>query len=104
MSQPKIRITLTGLLSVFALAACSSPDSARVPVRNPECASLVRVGELDTSGFDERNDARLGLDRAPIARSTVRSTAYTFDRQRVIDGRPYSDYRVTTRTASSLQR
>jgi len=104
VSHSKTCIALGGLLVPLVLAACSADDGCRVPIRNPECAGLVRTGDLDLSGFAGRNDAQLGLDRAPIARSTVRSTAYTFDRQRVIDGRPYSDYRVTTRNVESLQR
>lgn len=104
MNQSKTCIALGGLLVPFLLAACSAGGDLRVPARLPECAGLVRTGELELDGNSGRNDARLGLDRAPIARSTVRSTSYTFDRQRVIDGRPYSDYRVTTRNVESLQR
>lgn len=86
--------------AIAATAGCSS----RVPSRHAPADSLVRAGELDTSPYSGRRDAGLGLDRAPLVRPTTASTEFTFDRQRVIDGRPYSDFRVTTRTRSALER
>lgn len=101
MSRSK---TCIAILSLGAPALWLFGCSAAVPTRLPAMPCLVRTGELQTGEGFSRNDPRLGLDRDPVVRATVRSTEQTFDRQRVIDGRPYSDYRVTTRNVESLRR
>ena len=98
------RKTCIALLCLCAPALWLCGCSSAVPTRLPEMPSLVRAGDLDAGVGSARNDGRLGTDRDPVVRATVRSTEYTFDRQRVIDGRPYSDYRVTTRNVESLRR
>ena len=84
--------------------ACTPHEQARVPARAVEMPMLVRAGQLDVSAFAGRNDPTLGIERHPIVRSTVQTSESTVDRQRVIDGRPFTDYRVTTRTRESLRR
>jgi hypothetical protein len=86
------------------LCACTPHDQAQVPDRANEMPSLVRAGELDVTAFAGRNDPTLGIERHPIVRSTTHTTESTIDLQRVIDGRPYIDFRVTTRTRESLRR
>lgn len=99
-----IRKTSIAVLSICApalwLLGCGS---TMVPRRAPEMAGLVRAGDLDLETGAARNDDRLGLGRGQIVRQTIRSTSATFDRQRIIDGRPFNDYRLTTRTIESLQ-
>lgn len=99
-----IRKTSIAVLSLCApavwLLGCSSTI---VPRRAPEMAALVRAGDLDLETGAARNDDRLGLGRGQVVRQTIRSTSATFDRQRIIDGRPFNDYRLTTRTIESLQ-
>lgn len=102
--RPLAKSLSKGLSMGFVGLALLSGCSARVPTRVCEMPALVRTGDLDTDGFGGRNDGRLGLERDPIVRTAVQSTEYTFDRQRVIDGRPYSDFRVTTRTREMLRR
>jgi hypothetical protein len=86
------------------LSACAPHDSGQVPQRAPEMPSLVRAGTLDPAAFGGRNDPTLGLDRHPIIRTPVQASETTVDRQRVIDGRSYQDFRVTNRTRESLRR
>ncbi len=102
MDNLKTRILTAGLtaLCLLPIGGCTT----EVPVRMRDLPSLVRTGELDGSGNAGRNDARLGTDRDPIVRATVQSTEYTYDRQRIIDGRPSNEFRVTTRTRGLLQR
>lgn len=95
----------------FAILACSSAlltaavgCSSRVPVRHAPVDRLVRSGEFDGSDFVGRRDATLGADRAAFVRTVTGSSESTFDRQRIIDGRPYADFRVTTRTRSAIAR
>lgn len=102
MDHLKTRIVTAGLaaLALLPIAGCTS----EVPLRQRAMPALVRTGDLDTTGDAGRNDTRLGSDRDPIVRATTQSTEYTFDRQRIIDGRPSSEFRVTTRTREMLQR
>ncbi len=85
-----------GILGSTLSLGCAT---ASIPTRHTPCAVLVRSGELDRGAFATRNDARLGQDRDPVIRETILSTRYAVDRQRVINGQPYVDFRVTTRTA-----
>jgi len=98
-----IRKTSIAILSICAPALWLLGCSSTVPQRAPEMPGLVRSGDLDLDTGAARNDDRLGLARGQVLRQTIRSTSATFDRQRIIDGRPFSDYRLTTRTIESLQ-
>lgn len=98
-----IRKTSIAVLSICAPALWLLGCSSTVPQRAPEMPGLVRAGELDLDTGSGRNDDRLGLGRGQVVRQTIRSTSATFDRQRIIDGRPFNDYRLTTRTIESLQ-
>lgn len=102
MDHLKTRIVTAGLaaLALLPITGCTS----EIPLRQRAMPALVRTGDLDTTGDAGRNDTRLGSDRDPIVRATTQSTEYTFDRQRIIDGRPSSEFRVTTRTREMLQR
>ena len=101
MPAPK---TCIAIMSICAPALWLWGCAPTVPRRLPAMPSLVLMGELDPSvGFD-RNDGALGLDRDPVSRSTIGSVAATLDRQWITNGRPYSDYRFTTRTAERLRR
>jgi hypothetical protein len=108
---PKTRIPLSVasaaasvLLLTLLVQSCAPREEGRVPHRAPEMPSLVRAGTLDLSAFGGRNDPTLGLDRHPIIRAPVEATETTVDRQRVIDGRTYQDFRVTNRTRDVLRR
>lgn len=98
-----IRKTSIALLSMCAPALWLWGCSATVPQRAPAMPSLVRAGDLDLDTGASRNDGRLGLGREQVVRRTIWSTSATFDRQRIIDGRPFNDYRLTTRTVESVQ-
>jgi len=109
VNTPKTRIQIlglpvVGLLAVALLAGCSSSKpTAFVPTRNDPNPALVLSGDFDGSEFAGRDDARLGLNREVTVRTPIVSNAWTYDRQRIIDGRPYVDFRVTTRTFERLQ-
>lgn len=98
-----IRKTSIALLSMCAPALWLLGCGSTVPMRAPAMPSLVRAGELDIETGAARNDGRLGLGREQVVRRTVQSASATFDRQRIIDGRPFNDYRLTTRTIESVQ-
>ena len=100
MTIPKKSIAI---LSLCAPALWLWGCSASVPQRAPAMPCLVRAGELDLDAGAARNDDRLGLGREQVVRRTLNSTSATFDRQRIIDGRPFNDYRLTTRTVESLR-
>ena len=100
MTIPKKSIAI---LSLCAPALWLSGCSATVPKRAVPMDSLVRSGELDLGIAASRNDDRLGLGRTQLNRTIIRATAASFDRQRVIDGRPFNDYRLSTRTVESLR-
>ncbi len=100
----KLKICLQAGLVAAAAQGLLAGCTARVPTRHPSAETLVRSGELDVSANGGRRDALLGRNRSPVVRSVTGSTEYTYDRQRVIDGRPYADFRVTTRTRSALER
>lgn len=107
MDTVKMRIPATVALAAaqgLGLSALLAGCAGQVPARHAPAEALVRTGELDTSAYDGRRDELLGRNRSPVVRSVTGSTEYTYDRQRVIDGRPYADYRVTTRTRSALER
>lgn len=91
------------ILSLCAPALWLSGCSATVPKRAVPMDSLVRSGELDLGIAAGRNDDRLGLGRTQLNRTIIRATAASFDRQRVVDGRPFNDYRLSTRTVESLR-
>jgi hypothetical protein len=100
-----LKIRLPALLAVLVVSLSATTGcSMRVPTRHAAIDGLVRSGGLDPEAFNGRSDALLGADRSPIVRSIAASTESTLDRQRVIDGRPYADFRVTTRTRSALDR
>ena len=100
MTIPKKSIAI---LSLCAPALWLLGCSATVPKRAVPMDSLVRSGELDLGTAADRNDDRLGLGRTQLNRTIIRATAASFDRQRVIDGRPFNDYRLSTRTVESLR-
>ncbi len=113
MDNLKIGIKVLGRSSVFAtscsvcalLAACTTAPQVCVPTRNAPHPSLVRLAADDNNGFDAgRNDAILGADREPIVRIIDGSTTYTYDRQQIFNGRPWDNFRVTTRAQSVSQR
>jgi hypothetical protein len=91
------------ILSLCAPALWLFGCAGTVPKRALPMDSLVRSGELDLATATDRNDDRLGLGRTQLTRTVIRATAASFDRQRVIDGRPFNDYRLSTRTVESLR-
>ena len=91
------------ILSLCAPALWLFGCAGTVPKRALPMDSLVRSGELDPATATDRNDDRLGLGRTQLTRTVIRATAASFDRQRVIDGRPFNDYRLSTRTVESLR-
>ena len=91
------------ILSLCAPAFWLFGCSATVPTRALPMDSLVRSGELDLGTAADRNNDRLGLGRTQLNRTVIRATAASFDRQRVVDGRPFNDYRLSTRTVESLR-
>lgn len=91
------------ILSLCAPAFWLFGCSATVPTRALPMDSLVRSGELDLGTASDRNNDRLGLGRTQLNRTVIRATAASFDRQRVVDGRPFNDYRLSTRTVESLR-
>jgi hypothetical protein len=98
-------VCATACLLLTALTpSCAPHGDGRIPPRAPDMPSLVRAGTLDLAAFGGRNDPTLGLDRHPIVRTPVEATETTVDRQRVIDGRSYQDFRVTNRTRDALRR
>lgn len=101
---PQLALLLTALSAPTLLIGCSSDAPVfTIPHRMRDLPSLVQAGELNDASFAMRNDARLGSNRDPIVRSTVQSTAFVVDRQRIINGRPYNDYQFTTRTGEVLR-
>lgn len=102
MPLPRCRIPILSTVCLLGVAGCN----ASVPTRSAEMPSLVRAGSLTTPSTDPgfaRNDPGLGRDRNPLVRTDVRSAEIAYDRQQIVNGVPYSDYRVTTRTRGSLR-
>jgi len=86
-------------------AACTTAPQTCVPPRATLHASLVRFATDDGDALDtSRNDAILGANREPIVRVIDGSTTFTYDRQQIFNGRPWDNFRVTTRARSVSQR
>lgn len=102
MDNLKIGILVLGpcVLAAF-LGGCAPKVVDAVPARAAVSPALVSGSNV---GFDARNDARLGTPRDPIVRDYGISVTATYDRQQIINGRPYVDFDTITRSRERFER
>ncbi|MCE2885006.1 MAG: hypothetical protein LW806_08940 [Planctomycetaceae bacterium] len=102
MDNLKIGILVLGPCVVVALlGGCAPKVVDAVPPRAAVAPALVSGSN---GGFDARNDARLGTPRDPIVRDYGLSVTATYDRQQIINGRPYVDFDTITRSRDRFER
>ncbi|MEY3021621.1 MAG: hypothetical protein RIS86_819 [Planctomycetota bacterium] len=92
------------LLCLPFLCACRSAPEASVPARGAVHASLAGAPDPGADAFASRNDERLGARRGAFVRIPERIESATFDRQWILNGRPFDRYRTTTVTRERLAR
>jgi hypothetical protein len=86
---------------VALLTGCAPKAVDAVPARASVAPRLVS-GSCD--GFASRNDARLGTPRDPVVRDYELAVISTYDRQQIINGRPYVDFDTITRSRERFER
>lgn len=90
-----------GCLAGTTLVGCAPKVVDVVPRRAEMSTTLVM--SAGHAGFD-RNDERLGTQREALSRTLELSNTATFDRQRIVNGRPYTDFDTITRSRESFSR
>lgn len=102
MDNLKIGIVVLGPCVLAALlGGCASQVLDAVPARAAVSPALVSGSNV---GFEARNDARLGTPRDPLVRDYGISVTATYDRQQIINGRPYVDFDTITRSRERFER
>lgn len=102
MDNLKIGMLVLGPGALAALlTGCATKAVDSVPTRAPVSPRLVS-GSCD--GFASRNDARLGTPRDPFVRDYELAVISTYDRQQIINGRPYVDFDTITRSRERFER
>ena len=105
MDNLKIGIRVLGPIAastvIFASSGCTNAPTSFVPSRSGVSASLVAGA---TAEFNARNDDTLGTERDAIMRVSESATIRTYDRQQIVNGRPYNDYDTITRARERFAR
>ena len=96
-----LKAVTLGCLACTTLVGCAPKVVDTVPLRAETPKTLVM--SAGRAGFD-RNDGRLGTQREALSRSLELSNTATFDRQRIVNGRPYTDFDTITRSRESFSR
>ena len=95
------RVCAVSVLAAGVLTGCTPKVVDIVPTRADTSSTLVMASAR--IGFD-RNDAKLGTQREALSRTYELSNTATFDRQRIVNGRPYTDFDTITRSRESFSR
>ena len=90
-----------GAIALATLVGCAPKVADIVPTRAETSSTLAMT--TARIGFD-RNDAKLGTQREALSRTYELSNTATFDRQRIVNGRPYTDFDTITRSRESFSR
>jgi hypothetical protein len=97
---PHLACTVAAL-ALATLVGCAPKVTDIVPTRAETSSTLVMA--TARIGFD-RNDSKLGTQREALSRTYEFSNTATFDRQRIVNGRPYTDFDTITRSRESFSR
>ena len=94
-------VCAAGTVALVTLVGCAPKVTEVVPTRAETSSTLVMTNAR--VGFD-RNDAKLGTQREALSRTYELSNTATFDRQRIVNGRPYTDFDTITRSRENFSR
>ncbi|MFM7261981.1 MAG: hypothetical protein ACKO3W_15435 [bacterium] len=106
MDNLKIGILVLGPCMVSTLlVGCAPKVVDSVPRRAAVSTKLVSgANDALTDQDAVRNDTRLGTPRDPVVRNYEIAVISTYDRQQVINGRPYVDFDTITRSRERFER